>query len=88
MDSLLNNKKLKIGLSWKSFKNRYAREKSIQLSDFTEILKKTNCIFFNLQYGDIENELVEFNKINNNKILSLKKLDLFNNFVGFDFWWF
>lgn len=82
LDSLLNNKKLKIGLSWKSFKNRYAREKSIQLSDFTEILKKTNCIFFNLQYGDIENELVEFNKINNNKILSLKKLDLFNNFVG------
>ena len=79
---LKNNKNFKIGLSWKSFKNRYAKDKSLELNSFNKILKKNNCIFFNLQYGDVYNELNEFSKTDKNKIITLKKLDLFNDFSG------
>tara|TARA_Y100001970_G_scaffold283604_1_gene399201 strand:- start:22679 stop:24460 length:1782 start_codon:yes stop_codon:yes gene_type:complete len=79
---IAKNKNLKIGISWKSFKNRYAKEKSLKLEDFTYLLDQKNCIFFNLQYGDIKDELNEFLNNNNKKIITLKNLDLFNNLVG------
>ena len=83
LDSIIESHKgLKIGLSWKSFKNRYAKEKSLELDNFDLIFKKENSIFFNLQYGDINNEINLFNKRNNKKIITLKNLDLFNDFNG------
>ena len=83
LDSIIEGHKgLKIGLSWKSFNNRYAKEKSLELNNFELILKKENSIFFNLQYGDINNEINLFNKSNNKKIITLKNLDLFNDFNG------
>ena len=83
LDSIIESHKgLKIGLSWKSFNNRYAKEKSLELNNFELILKKENSIFFNLQYGDINNEINLFNKSNNKKIITLKNLDLFNDFNG------
>ena len=83
LDSIIESHKgLKIGLSWKSFKNRYAKEKSLELDNFDLIFKKENSIFFNLQYGDINNEINLFNKRNNKEIITLKNLDLFNDFNG------
>ena len=83
LDSIIESHRgLKIGLSWKSFKNRYAKEKSLELDNFDLIFKKENSIFFNLQYGDINNEINLFNKRNNKKIITLKNLDLFNDFNG------
>ena len=83
LDSIIESHKgLKIGLSWKSFKNRYAKEKSLELDNFDLIFKKENSIFFNLQYGDINNEINLFNKRNNKKLITLKNLDLFNDFNG------
>ena len=71
---------LNIGISWKSFKNRYATEKSLQLEDLNNIFETKNCNFINLQYGDIKKEISNYNKKFNKNIISLENLDLFNDF--------
>ena len=73
---------LKIGISWKSFKNRYSSEKSLSLKDFDNIFKINDAKIFNLQYGDVKEEITEFTKKQNYKIITLENLDLFNNFSG------
>ena len=73
---------LKIGISWKSFKNRYTSEKSLFLNDFKNIFAINNSTIFNLQYGNIKDELDNFLNDQNIKIFTLKNLDLFNNFSG------
>ena len=75
-------KKYKIGLSWKSFNNQFAEDKSLNLKDFYNIFNLTNCDIFNLQYGDVENEINSFNSVNENKLLNIDGLDLFNDFEG------
>jgi ADP-heptose:LPS heptosyltransferase len=41
-----------------------------------------NAIVFNLQYGDVKEELENFTKKQNHKIITLHNLDMFNNFSG------
>ena len=83
LENILNKaQEFKIGISWKSFKNRYASEKSLSLKDFENIFEIKNSIIFNLQYGDIKEELNHFTKKRNYKIVTLENLDLFNNFSG------
>ena len=74
------NKRLNIGLSWKSFKNRYSDEKSLRLQDFSNILNFENCNFYNLQYGDVNKEIKAYNEKNKRKIKTLEGLDLYNDF--------
>ena len=81
-DKLLKYKnKNNIGISWKSLNNRYSSDKSLDLNDFEDIFKLQNCNVFNLQYGDV---LDEINKFNNrkNKLLNIEGLDLYNDFEG------
>ena len=73
-----NNKKF-IGLSWFSQSKRLGL-KSINLNNFSTLLKNQNFIFINLQYGDVEKEIEKFNLKNNNKIISFKDIDKFNDF--------
>ncbi len=75
-------KKYKIGLSWKSFNNKFASDKSLNLKDLYEIFNLTNCDIFNLQYGDVEKEIYSFNNMAKNKLLNIKGLDLYNDFEG------
>ncbi len=83
LDKILNKfNGLKIGISWKSFKNRYSSEKSMSLDDFKNIFEIKNSLIFNLQYGDVKKEIDYFTKRQNLKIITLKSLDLFNNFSG------
>ncbi len=77
---LAYKKKFKIGLSWKSFNNRYAKDKSLNLQDFKNIFKLNNCDIFNLQYGDVKNEIIKFNNNSKNKLLSIDNLDLYDDF--------
>ena len=79
---LEKTKGIRVGISWKSFKNRYASEKSLSLEDFKHVFSNNNSVFFNLQYGDIQNELENFLNKEKYKIITLKNLDLFNNFSG------
>ncbi len=75
-------KKYKIGLSWKSFNNKFATDKSLNLKDFNKIFNLSNCHIFNLQYGDVKNEINSFNKDAKNKLLDIEGLDLYNDFDG------
>ena len=73
-------KKYKIGLSWKSFNNQFADDKSLNLKDLNNIFSLTDCNIFNLQYGNVENEINSFNSVSKNKLLNIEGLDLFNDF--------
>ena len=73
--------KYNIGISWKSFNNRYSSDKSLNLDDFKEVFKLPNCNVFNLQYGDVLNEINEFNN-KKNKLINVEGLDLYNDFEG------
>ncbi len=75
-------KKYKIGLSWKSFNNKFASDKSLNLNDLYKIFNLTNCDIFNLQYGNVEDEIYSFNNIAKNKLLNIQGLDLYNDFEG------
>tara|TARA_Y100000996_G_C22547313_1_gene652319 strand:- start:371 stop:2155 length:1785 start_codon:yes stop_codon:yes gene_type:complete len=74
------SEKINIGISWKSFKNRYSNEKSLVLDNFNNIFETKNCNFINLQYGDVTNEVENYNKEFNKKIITLENLDLVNDF--------
>ena len=71
-----------IGISWKSFKNRYAREKSLELEDFINIFKTSNCNFINIQYGDVKEEINNFCSKYKIEITTIKNLDLYKNLIG------
>ena len=73
-------KKYNIGISWKSFKNRYSGEKSIKLNELKNIFDIKDCNFLNLQYGDIMNELNSFNNQSKIKINNIQSLDIYNDF--------
>ena len=73
-------KQFKIGLSWKSFKNRYAIDKSLSLKDFENLFNLSDCDIFNLQYGDVKDEIHKFNNNSKNKLLTVKDVDLYNDF--------
>ena len=73
--------KYNIGISWKSFNNRYSSDKSLNLEDFRNVFTLQNCNVFNLQYGDVLDEINNFNN-NKNKLLSIEGLDLYNDFEG------
>ncbi len=75
-------KRYKIGLSWKSFNNKFATDKSLNLKDFNKIFNLSNCHIFNLQYGDVKDEINSFNKSAKNKLLDIEGLDLYNDFEG------
>jgi len=74
--------KLNIGISWKSFKNRYAKEKSLNLEDFLHVFKTPNCNFINIQYGDVSNEISNFCSKNNIVINTIDNINLYEDLVG------
>ena len=60
----------------------HSSEKSLSLEDFENIFKIKGSTIFNLQYGDVKEDLKNFTKKQNYKIITLETLDLFNNFSG------
>ncbi len=68
-----------IGISWKSFNNRYSSDKSLDLDNFENLFRLPNCNVFNLQYGNVLDEINKFNS-KKNKLLNVKDLDLNNDF--------
>ena len=83
LDNILSDAQgLKIGISWKSLKNRYSLEKSLSLENFKNIFEIEDSTIFNLQYGDVKEDIKNITKKQNYKIITLKTLDLFNNFSG------
>ena len=51
------------------------------MDDFKEVFNLPNCNVFKLQYGDVLNEINEFNN-KKNKLINVEGLDLYNDFEG------
>ena len=75
---IFDKNKLKIGISWKSKVSVYGNLKSLNLTDFKKLFKKDRQ-FFNLQYGNVNKEIKNFNK-EKPLINCFDKVDLFNDF--------
>ena len=67
-----------VGISWKSIESIYSNNKNINVTEILPILKIPNLIFINLQYGNIDKELVEI-KNNDIKFITDKNIDPLKN---------
>ena len=71
---------LLIGISWKSKNLDVGEVKSLELETLEPLLRNKNFTFINLQYGNTSDEVKKFEDKYNIKIITLKELDLFNDF--------
>ena len=77
--------KLLVGISWKStgINQRRALLKSTMLEDWISILSQQDCCFINLQYGDIKEELEQFQQQTNLMIYQDEEIDSLQNLDDF-----
>ncbi len=73
--------KIKIGVSWKSFNNKYAEQKSLSLENLVNLFSLPEIDFINLQYGEVLKEINEFNNKYKFKLINISNIDLFNDFL-------
>ena len=74
-----------VGISWKStgINQRRALLKSTILKDWTSILSQQDCYFINLQYGDVKEELEQFQQQTNLMIYQDEEIDSLRNLDDF-----
>ena len=53
------------------FKSSNMENKNLNLRDFGKIFKDLDIVLVNLQYGDVEDEIREFDKINRDRIYAM-----------------
>ena len=70
----LGDKKV-IGISWKSFNSLNQTKKSIQLRDMERIFSGLDVVLVNLQYGDVEDEIREFQKETGIEVVQCSSVD-------------
>ena len=51
------------------------------MTDFNFLIQSNILDFINLQYGDVDREIITFNKNSKNKIHTIENVDLFNDFM-------
>jgi tetratricopeptide (TPR) repeat protein len=79
---LINNKKFLCGITWNSNREKTGAEKSIELDELLPILTNKNIAFVSLQYGDVQNQLIDFNEKHNLNIQECKSVDNFHDIDG------
>ena len=74
-----------VGISWQStgISQRRALLKSTILEDWTSILSQQDCYFINLQYGDMKEELEQFQQQTNLMIYQDEEIDSLRNLDDF-----
>ena len=74
-----------VGISWQStgINQRQTLLKSTILEDWTSILSKQDCYFINLQYGDVKEELEQFQQQTNLMIYQDEEIDSLRNLDDF-----
>ena len=75
INSLPKNK-LNVGLSWSTLNKIEHDKKSIPLDKFSEIFKKENVNFINLQFGKVKDEISSFTDKNKVKFYEYKNLNI------------
>jgi tetratricopeptide (TPR) repeat protein len=79
IDDFINNlpkNKLNVGLSWSTLNKIEHDKKSIPLDKFSEIFKKENVNFINLQFGKVKDEISSFTDKNKVKFYEYKNLNI------------
>jgi len=77
LDLVCNNKIC--GFTWKSSNTLIGDLKSLKLSDLLPIFKIPNITFVSLQYGDVADEITEFNSIYGTNLINFSDIDHFND---------
>jgi tetratricopeptide (TPR) repeat protein len=74
-----------VGISWKStnINRRRAKSKSTLLEYWKLVLSQPDCYFINLQYGDVESELAQFESETSLKIYRDQEIDPLVNLDDF-----
>jgi ADP-heptose:LPS heptosyltransferase len=72
----LPKNKLNVGLSWSTLNTEEYDKKSIPLDKFSELFKKENINFINLQFGDVKKEISSFEEKNKVKFYEYKNLNI------------
>ena len=72
--------KKKIGIAWKSKRYFFGEGKSLNIEDLNPILSLKEFTFINLQYGEVEKDLIKLKEKTNLEIKTLPGVDLFNDF--------
>jgi Tfp pilus assembly protein PilF/ADP-heptose:LPS heptosyltransferase len=70
-----HEKKLLIGLSWRSSNSAFGSHKSLPLSTFLPLLNNNECIFVNLQYGETQRDISELPEDIRHKIITDGDID-------------
>jgi ADP-heptose:LPS heptosyltransferase len=79
IDNFLSNlpkSKLNVGLSWSTLNALENDKKDVPLDKFSEIFKKGNINFINLQFGDVKKEISSFKKKNKVEFYEYKDLNI------------
>ena len=82
---ILADGKMLVGVSWRStgINQRRALLKSTILKDWTSILSQQDCYFINLQYGDVKEELEQFQQQTDLMIYQDEEIDSLRNLDDF-----
>ena len=78
---LIKNKKFLCGITWNSETEKIGAEKSIELEDLLPLINIDHIAFVSLQYGDVKEQIINFNKKNN---LFLQECLTVDNFYDLD----
>jgi tetratricopeptide (TPR) repeat protein len=70
------------GIAWKSANKKIGEEKSITLTDLKPLLTTKDVTFVNLQYGDVDTEIMQVREEIGTSIQRVKDLDVFNDIDG------
>ena len=79
IDDFINNlpkNKLNVGLSWSTLNKDEHDKKDVPLDKFSEIFKKDNVNFINLQFGEVKDEISSFTDKNKVKFYEYKNLNI------------
>ena len=81
-NQLLQGKQLLCGITWHSGRDTTGVNKSMQLGDLLPVLKLAGISFVSLQYGDMSEELAEFNRQTGTEIQACESVDNFKDLDG------
>ena len=79
----LESGKLLIGVSWKSVNKDIGKLKSTFLTQWRDLLSQKDCLFINLQYGDVEEEINAFTAQTGISIYQDRDIDSLKDLDGF-----
>ena len=79
----LADDKLLIGISWKSKNEKFGEYMSTSLAQWADLFSQKDCIFINLQYGNVKKEIDEFNNQTGISIYQDKEIDSLENLDDF-----